>query len=484
MGTALRDSAHYADAVEPLQKARALGADGGTVVVLCHVLTQLERFDEAERAGRDAVRLAPRNAEAHYRLGYVLGDTKAVGGGGRLLPPIDRGPTGAGRVLQPGGALQALGRHDQAEQALRAALRMEPDYALAHYALGKLRLHQRGDAAGAVASLCESIRLRPDDPKAHHALGNALAKLRNLGGAVAAYREAIRLRPDYPDAHYNLGNARRQLSDLRGAEAAYREAIRLRPDYPEAHCNLGHCLRDDGRYAEALGFLRQGHELGRRTSGWKYPSSDWVKECEPLAALEQRLPEILAGTVAPKDENDAQELVDVCVAKRLYAGAVCVYREAFRFNPKWETAHVDAWRFEAALLAARAGCGEGVDTPRPSDADRVALRRQALTWLRQEFGYYFRNPARTGVREQLPAILGKWTTCPGAEGSPGEGGPGPSAGRRAARVGGIMGGRRGAAGAGRELNCAGPRTSPAAAPGAPLKIFCVLLKRAVTPGTR
>src|SRR5207248_1328710 len=69
--------------------------------------------------------------------------------------------------------------------------------------------------------------------------------------------------------------------------------------YPEAHCNLGHALQRQGRLAEAAAEFRRGHELGRQRPDWKYRSADWVRDAEQLAALDARLPAVLAGEVKP-----------------------------------------------------------------------------------------------------------------------------------------------------------------------------------------
>jgi tetratricopeptide (TPR) repeat protein len=50
-----------------------------------------------------------------------------------------------------------------------------------------------------------AIRLKPDYADAHYNLGRALSSKGQTDEAIAAYREAIRLAPDFPEAHCNLG---------------------------------------------------------------------------------------------------------------------------------------------------------------------------------------------------------------------------------------------------------------------------------------
>src|SRR4051794_38595169 len=96
-------------------------------------------------------------------------------------------------------------------------------------------------------------------------------------------------------AHYNLGVALKAKGDADGAIAAYREAIRLNKGFALAHCGLGVALRDKGQFAEALSYLRRGHELGAKDPRWPHPSAQWVKQCERLFELDAKLRRVLKG---------------------------------------------------------------------------------------------------------------------------------------------------------------------------------------------
>ena len=53
----------------------------------------------------------------------------------------------------------------------------------------------------------EALRLQPDFPMAHLNLGASLHAQGKFHEATAEYREALRLKKDFPLAHYNLGVA-------------------------------------------------------------------------------------------------------------------------------------------------------------------------------------------------------------------------------------------------------------------------------------
>jgi tetratricopeptide (TPR) repeat protein len=123
------------------------------------------------------------------------------------------------RSEQPG-----QGKHVEAEKECREALRLRPDFLLAHLNLSKA-LSKQGKHAAAEKEDREALRLQPDNPDAHYNLGNALLKQGKPAVAEKEYREALRLRPDFHDAHHNLGAARRRAWQVsRTGRAATRDS--------------------------------------------------------------------------------------------------------------------------------------------------------------------------------------------------------------------------------------------------------------------
>jgi hypothetical protein len=163
------------------------------------------------------------------------------------------------------------------------------------------------------------------------------------------------------------------------------------PDLPEAHCNLGHLLRRQGKFALALGYFRKGHELalkipkdgGKRRTGWHYDSARWLKECELLVKLDNRLAKALKEDVKFDNVNEQFELAAFCVrhkdlpatAARFYAAAL-----AGRSQPSLDVraGHL----FNAACAAALASAGKGQDSAKLDAKERDRWRKQAIAWLR------------------------------------------------------------------------------------------------------
>jgi predicted ribosomally synthesized peptide with SipW-like signal peptide len=390
LGLALRDKGDLVGAVAAHRSAIDCDPKDG----LAHSNLGLALRAQGDLGGaiacyRAALALNPRLAPAHTHLGNALhdkGDLDAAVAAHRAA--IDCDPKLATAHTHLGVALAAKKDLEGAIAAHRGALALDPKLSLAHCNLGNaLAAQRRFPEAG--AAYREAIRLKPDDHSAHDNLGIALAAQGRSEEAEASFREAIRLKPDAFRAHYNLGNILREQGRLPEAEAFFCETLRLKPDFPEAHCNLGQVLRRQGRFADALASLRRGDELGRKTSGWSYPSARWVRQCERLLELDGKLPGVLAGEARPADAAEQVELAALCRQyKRLYASSARLYLAAFAADPKLATDLRLQHRYNAACAAALAGCGRGEDARNRPEKAALTHRRQSLIWLRADLTAY------------------------------------------------------------------------------------------------
>jgi tetratricopeptide (TPR) repeat protein len=227
--------------------------------------------------------------------------------------------------------------------------------------------------------------------------------------AIACYKKAIEIDPKLAPAHYNLGNALLARGKAEEAIASFQKALEIDPKYAEAHCNLGDILRSQGRFTESLAAYRRGHELGTKRPGWPYPSAEWVRRAETMAALEGKLPAFLKGQFQPRGTAELLGLAGVCRAKKLYAAAARLDAEAFAADPKLAGDLITGHRYNAACDAAQAARGDGVDAP-ADPAGRAALRGKALAWLRADLAHHMRQGASVDAptRQFAAARLTHW----------------------------------------------------------------------------
>jgi serine/threonine protein kinase/Flp pilus assembly protein TadD len=342
------------------------------------------QLDEAIAEWREAIRLKKELPEAHSNLGLALrhkGQLDEAIAECREAIRIKKDNAEAHDNL--GAALHDKGQLDEAIAESREAIRIKKDYFKFHYNLGN-SLHDKGQLDEAIAEYREAIRLNKDYAKPHTALALALRAKGQLDEAIAEYREAIRLNKDDAIPHVNLGNALYDKGQLDEAIAEYREAIRLNKDLTEAHCTLGLALVQKGQFQEAVEELRLGHKLGSRNPRWPYPSAQWVRNAERMAALDSKLSAVLEGKEKPADVAERLDFAQICQRHRnRHAAAVRFYSEAFDLQENLTGDRQSLHRYNAACSAALAGCGAGKDAP-SEDTERADLRRRALEWLRDD----------------------------------------------------------------------------------------------------
>jgi len=146
-------------------------------------------------------------------------------------------------------AHKALGHVQSAEQALTSALKLDPNYAKAHFSLGDLLLSVR-DFGRAESHLRKAISINPGYVAAYNHLALCFADQGRLREAQELLQHALQIDPHSAHTRCNLGNMARLSSHFNEAILHYQEAIRLQPQFIEAHFNLSVVLlliQDFGR---------------------------------------------------------------------------------------------------------------------------------------------------------------------------------------------------------------------------------------------
>jgi tetratricopeptide (TPR) repeat protein len=197
---------------------------------------------------------------------------------------LERNPGSIDHLRLLGNALARQARYADAEQVVRQAIALTPDYPLLHEDLGSV-LALQGRLEEAVPCFEQAIRLEPQLPKAHRKLGEALAALGRgreaddsfeeffdrdpargkvalamdhlragrKEEAVATLRSALRENADNIDALRLLAQLYwREDKQLSDAEALLRKATQLAPGHTMAWTMLGGILQESNRHAESM----------------------------------------------------------------------------------------------------------------------------------------------------------------------------------------------------------------------------------------
>jgi tetratricopeptide (TPR) repeat protein len=139
-------------------------------------------------------------------------------------------------------ALEKLGDFDRAEQALRAAIALEPEKFRAYHQLSRIlwmrgsKIAQtdsqkaRADFEQAANCARKAISSQADDAMSHVVLGLALRQLGKEEEALKALRMAVELGPNLTDAHFYLGQTLADAGQTADARLSLQRALELSPE--------------------------------------------------------------------------------------------------------------------------------------------------------------------------------------------------------------------------------------------------------------
>jgi tetratricopeptide (TPR) repeat protein len=362
----------------------------GVYCNLGHILQTQGKFDEAIGALRTAIEIDKDASIAYYNLGIALSDQHKLDDAvSAYRKAIELEPGNASAYFNLGNTLIDQNKLDLALAAYRKSIELQPDDAKGYNSLGNV-LGRQGKVDEAMAAVKKAISLKADYPLAHYNLGVFLVKKGKRDEAVAAYRKAIELKKDYANAHNNLGGVLIDQGKFDEAIAVFRGLLAIKPDNALAHTGLGFAMRGQGKFADSLANFRRGHELGMKPPAWSSPSAQWVREAEQFARLEKKLSDVLSGKTQVADGREAAELASFCQlpSKELYTASAQFFADAFAAMPDLADDFVRSYRYDAACVAALAGCGKGKDAAILNAEQKSKWRRQSLDWLRADLKHW------------------------------------------------------------------------------------------------
>ncbi|MDR0477491.1 MAG: tetratricopeptide repeat protein, partial [Desulfobulbaceae bacterium] len=265
-------------------------------------------------------------------------------------------------------ALKATNKLEQAEEAYRKTLQLDPKQPYAWSNLGNLlnhgddreRLHQ------AIECYRRAIELQPDYARAHVNLGSAYKDNGQNKDAERHYRKALEIAPDFMPALTNLAELLGVENKPERAEEVFRKILQLDPKEPHAWNSLGSLLHrghNRERFQEALECYRRAIELqpdyhqAHINLGRLYTRLDQQEKAEwhYRKALE----------IAPDSTPALTNLAELLKATNRSEEALSLYRKAWELEP-------DQIARMAYFIDQRRRLADWSDTAGPQAADLVA----------------------------------------------------------------------------------------------------------------
>ena len=322
--------------------------------------------------------------------------------------------------LRKGEALLDNLRLVEASQELTEALKLDPDFALAHDYHGQSTpgpeglkemetaadaaknlpegersliegdlAVRRGENAAAQRSFMRLTELAPAYWRGHFALGTVLLNQEKYADAIVPLKKATELNADAGAAQNQLGYAALRQADTDGAIAAFTQYARVLPQEPNAQDSLGEALTAAGRFKEAeaayLKALELSPQFWNAHEGIAYArfyAGDWKGGREALAKAKA------AATRRTDKLSVDDEMAAVAMAQRNTAEALQILdaEEKTEGAQPSEVAFVPVRRAQMLIIAGRTADAlapiavalKTADSGQLSPAATRNLRREAL----------------------------------------------------------------------------------------------------------
>jgi adenylate cyclase len=231
---------------------------------------------------------------------------------------------------------------DFAVQMFREALRLDPDFVLAHAGLGEAYWHKyqaTRDSVwvdSAIAASDHALILDPYQAQVHISLGIIYQGTGKIEGAIEEFERAVALQPMSDAAHRWLGRCYVQQGEMERAIDYFRKAIALRPGYWENYSRLGFCYHTFGRYRDAAEQFRRvitiqpDNYLGYDNLGAMYI---FLGLYEEAVTIQRRAIEIYPN------HRSYSNLGTACFHLGRYEEAIAAYRTAIDLKPRDDLYH-------------------------------------------------------------------------------------------------------------------------------------------------
>jgi tetratricopeptide (TPR) repeat protein len=189
-----------------------------------------EEYDAAAPLLERALKIQPKNAPVHFRLGNCyIGIKQYKKAIQSFREALNIKPDYYEAVVYLGNALDYDGQFEQAIETYKKAIQMKPDDWQPHYELGIAQYNQKlfVDAANSFRETIkrgDSIgsKIREETlARSNYFMGDSFRLSKNFTAAIKAYQDALKIDDEMEMAYYGLGMAYVGIGNSSGARQQY-----------------------------------------------------------------------------------------------------------------------------------------------------------------------------------------------------------------------------------------------------------------------
>jgi serine/threonine-protein kinase len=427
LGDVLKFQGWLDEALEYYRKALAIDSRHAKAQTsLCNLLKDMGRLDDAIDYFQQAVRDDSKNVWAHINLGKALKHEgrldEALGHLQHALALDPKNPAAHEGVRS---VLIRQGRAEEVRVTWQKALAADPpEHEAWHGYAGLCAFLGKEEEYRRVRKALLARFGATTDPFIAERTGRACLLLPGsedeIGQADAILDRAVaagRSKPDWAYPHFLLakglatyreGRLDRAIAELQGESS-------LVPG-PCPRIVLAMAQQRQGRKEEARHTLREAVV----TFDWSAANADnpaaWMSHIlrrEAERMILPNLPAFLDGKHQPQDNDERLAFLGACQFTNRTRAMARLYADAFAADQSLADDLVSGHRYNAARVAALAGCGHGVDATGLDEEEKARLREQARQWLRADLTAHARaiDAGPIAARAVRPALT-RWRNEP------------------------------------------------------------------------